>query len=133
MGSSVKLVRPNGVTFTSDTLIDVNDYTYDGDDIVVDGCTLTVNGEHQFDSLQVINGRVVTHSAAAYGGKHLFSCSQVLPYFSRIPTRIVYNVAIQIWANFIKVESEKEMKSFISQLSLVPKSVLLRSQCAVKI
>ena len=31
-----------GVTFTSDTLIDTGDATYDGQDVVVDGCVLTV-------------------------------------------------------------------------------------------
>lgn len=55
------------VTFTTDKLIDANDYSYDGNDIVVDDCTLTVNGKHQFNSLQVINGGVVTHSAAMTG------------------------------------------------------------------
>ena len=50
-------------TFTSDTLIGAGNTTYDGDDIIVDGCTLTVNGAHSFASLQVIGGGVVTHSA----------------------------------------------------------------------
>ena len=60
-------VTVKGTTFTSDTLIDVNDYTYEGDDVVVDGCTLTVNGVHTFNSLQVINNGIVTHSAATAG------------------------------------------------------------------
>ena len=56
-----------GVTFTSDTLIDAGNYNYDGNDIIVDGCVLTVNGVHAFDSLEVINGGMVTHSAAEAG------------------------------------------------------------------
>ena len=53
------------VTFTVDTLIAEGDTTYDGEDVVVDGCTVTINGAHAFNSLQVINGGVVTHSAYA--------------------------------------------------------------------
>ena len=56
-----------GVTFTSDTLIDTNNFTYDGNDIIVDGCVLTINGQHQFNSLQIINAGVLTHSAATAG------------------------------------------------------------------
>jgi len=50
------------ITFTNDTFIDSGDVTYDGQDIIVNGCTLTVNGVHNFNSLQVINDGVVTHS-----------------------------------------------------------------------
>ncbi|KPK03451.1 MAG: hypothetical protein AMJ56_19095 [Anaerolineae bacterium SG8_19] len=55
------------VTFKSDTLIDTNDYSCDGNDIIVDGCTLTVNGTHEFNSLQLINNSIITHSAATTG------------------------------------------------------------------
>ena len=41
--------------FTSDTLIDVGDTTYDGQDIVVSGCTLTANGDHAFLSMAVLD------------------------------------------------------------------------------
>jgi RHS repeat-associated protein len=41
--------------FTSDTLIDVGDTTYDGQDIVVSGCTLTANGDHAFLSMALTN------------------------------------------------------------------------------
>ncbi|MBU0639235.1 MAG: hypothetical protein KKB50_10260, partial [Planctomycetes bacterium] len=54
-----------GETFTTDTYIGPDDTTYDNDDIVVDGCVLTVDGAHPFNSLQVINGGTVTHSANA--------------------------------------------------------------------
>jgi hypothetical protein len=51
-----------GVTFSEDTYIGPGDATYDNEDIVVDGCTLTVDGTHPFNSLLVINNGVVTHS-----------------------------------------------------------------------
>src|SRR5713226_6964243 len=52
------------VSITTNTLIDVGDTTYDGQDIVVNNCTLTVNGQHAFGSLQAVNNAVVTHAAA---------------------------------------------------------------------
>lgn len=55
------------VTFTTNTLIDANDNTYEAQDIIVDGCTLTINGQHQFNNLEVINSGMVTHSAADSG------------------------------------------------------------------
>ena len=55
------------VTISTSTLIDVGDTTYEGKDIIVTGCTLTVNGSHAFNSLQVANAAVVTHSPAAAG------------------------------------------------------------------
>ncbi|MFH1745535.1 MAG: dockerin type I domain-containing protein [Planctomycetota bacterium] len=53
------------VTFTENTYIGPTDTTYDNDDIIVDGCTLTVDGAHPFNSLQIINSGIVTHSANA--------------------------------------------------------------------
>jgi len=41
--------------------------TYDAQDIVVSGCTLTVNGPHSFNSLQIISAGILTHTAAANG------------------------------------------------------------------
>ena len=55
------------VTISTSTLIDVGDTTYEGKDIIVTGCTLTVNGSHAFNSLQVISTALVTHSPAAAG------------------------------------------------------------------
>ena len=54
-------------TFTTDTLIDCGNTTYDGQDIIVDGCELTVNCAHTFNSLAVINGGVLTHSVGVPG------------------------------------------------------------------
>ena len=49
------------ITFTSDTTIDAVDHTRDANDIIVDGCTLTIDGVHDFSSLQIINGGILTH------------------------------------------------------------------------
>jgi hypothetical protein len=54
-------------TFTTDTTISSGNATYDGQDIVVSGCTLTVNGPHAFNSLQIISAGILTHTAAANG------------------------------------------------------------------
>ena len=54
-------------TFSTDTFIGVGDTTYDEQDIVVSGCTLTVNGPHSFNSLQLTSGGILTHSVAASG------------------------------------------------------------------
>ena len=55
------------VTFTTDTTINAGDATYDAQDIVVSGCTLTVNGPHSFNSLQIVSSGILTHTAAASG------------------------------------------------------------------
>ena len=55
------------VTFTHDAFISFADQTHDGQDIVVTNCTLTVDGSHAFNSLQVLNGGVLTHSPFTYG------------------------------------------------------------------
>lgn len=57
----------NAVTFTANTTIAAGDTTYDGQDITVSGCTLTANGPHAFHSLVLMNGAVLTHSAAPSG------------------------------------------------------------------
>jgi hypothetical protein len=51
-----------GVTFTTDTYISGSNMSYEGQDIIVDRCTLTVDSAHSFNSLQVKNGGIVTHS-----------------------------------------------------------------------
>src|ERR1039458_3716218 len=55
------------VTISSSTLIDAGNTIYEGKDLIVMGCTLTVNGPHAFNSLQVIDAALVTHSPAAAG------------------------------------------------------------------
>jgi hypothetical protein len=55
------------VVFTSNTTIAIGVTTYDGQDIVVSNCTLTVNGPHSFASLLVTSNGLVTHSPAPTG------------------------------------------------------------------
>jgi hypothetical protein len=55
------------VTFTNDTAISFNNTNYDGADIVVTNCTLTVDGMHLLASLQLQNGANLTHTFAADG------------------------------------------------------------------
>ncbi len=52
------------VVFTSHTAIGVGNTTYDGQEIVVSNCTITINGPHSFASLLVTNGGAITHSPA---------------------------------------------------------------------
>ena len=55
------------VTFTNDTVISFNNTNYDGLDIVVTNCTLTVDGIHAFATVQVLNAGNLTHSYAPDG------------------------------------------------------------------
>ena len=51
------------VTFTTDATIGCDDMMYEGDDIIVSGCMVTIDCAHSFASLSVINGGIVTHTA----------------------------------------------------------------------
>jgi hypothetical protein len=55
------------ITFTNDTAISFRNTNYDGADIVVTNCTLTVDGPHAFASVQVLNGGSLTHSFVPSG------------------------------------------------------------------
>ena len=61
------------VTFTNETFI--ADTSYDGQDIVVSGCTVTVDGSHSFNSLQLTNGGVLTHPATTASQEHSLKLS----------------------------------------------------------
>jgi hypothetical protein len=50
------------VTFFTPVTIAESDTTYDGQDIVVSGCAVTINGVHSFASLTVQDGGTITHS-----------------------------------------------------------------------
>ena len=69
---TLSLTGAKAITFTTDTTIGAGDTTYDGQDIVVSNCTLTVNGPHNFSDFQVISNGAVTHSAAPYGEANNF-------------------------------------------------------------
>ena len=61
---SLLATAAQAVVFTTNTVIEAANTTYDGQDITVNNCTLTVDGPHAFNSLQVRSGGVVTHSPA---------------------------------------------------------------------
>ena len=55
------------VTFTNDTALSFDNPAYDGQDIIVSNCTLTVEGPHTFASLRVAAGATLTHSVSPTG------------------------------------------------------------------
>src|SRR6266446_4946748 len=57
----------HAATFTSHTLIGINNTNFDGQDIAVTNCTLTVDGSHAFLSVNLLNGAVLTHSSSTNG------------------------------------------------------------------
>ena len=57
-------------TFTTNALITEADTSFDGQDIVIDGATLTVDGRHYFNSLLLTNGAVLTHSSCTASETH---------------------------------------------------------------
>ncbi len=54
-------------TFTTNTDIAATNMAYDGMDIIITNCTVTVDGPHSFNSLHVETGGVLTHSFVASG------------------------------------------------------------------
>ncbi|VGO17042.1 hypothetical protein PDESU_05636 [Pontiella desulfatans] len=55
------------ITITTDTYIGLGNAVNDNADIVVSGCTLTVDGSHAFASLTLNNSAVLTHSPYGTG------------------------------------------------------------------
>ena len=63
---TLSLTGANAITFTTSFHIPAGNTTWDGDDIIVQGCTLTVDGPHSFRSL-TLNGAVLNHTPAPNG------------------------------------------------------------------
>src|SRR6266853_3164483 len=63
----IQLSPAYAITFTGDTHIGVNDITFDGMDIIVSNCTLSVDGPHDFAGIQIVTGGVITHTFAGSG------------------------------------------------------------------
>lgn len=55
------------LVIVADAVITANDSTHDGKDLIVDGCVLTIDGNHTFDSLRIAAGGIVTHTANVSG------------------------------------------------------------------
>jgi RHS repeat-associated protein len=51
------------VVFDTATTIDEANFTFDGQDILIEGATIAIDGAHDFGSVHVINGGVLTHTA----------------------------------------------------------------------
>src|SRR5262249_28603364 len=64
---SLSFGQARAVTFTNDTLIGFNNSAYDGADIVITNCTVTIDAVHAFNNLTIRQGGVVTHSGATNG------------------------------------------------------------------
>ncbi len=60
------------VIFDSNTTIEADDYTYDEEDIIIDDCVLTVNGQHDFNSMHIKGYATVTHTVEYFNGFDLF-------------------------------------------------------------
>jgi hypothetical protein len=56
------------VLFTSDTSIGSTDTNYDGEDIIVLGCTVTIDGPHAFSDMLIVGDGLVTHSEITNAG-----------------------------------------------------------------
>jgi len=63
--SLIMVATGQAVVFTAATQIAVDNHTYDGTDVTVDGCMLTIDGAHGFSNFEIVNGGSVTHSPSA--------------------------------------------------------------------
>jgi YD repeat-containing protein len=59
--------------FTTPTTISETNTTYEGKDLLINGTTVTIDGPHNFDSVQLINGAVLTHLANTATQTHLLN------------------------------------------------------------
>ncbi len=64
---TLSLTGAKAITFTNDTAIGAGNTAYDGQEVAVSGCTLTVDGVHSFATLVLAGGAVLTHSPAPAG------------------------------------------------------------------
>jgi hypothetical protein len=68
IGICLTLVHPaRSAVFTSDASIGFDNTNYEGQDIVVIGCTLTIDGPHAFSDVLVIDNGLLTHSSSSNG------------------------------------------------------------------
>ena len=65
--TSSALLCHASVTLTNDTLVGSTNLDFEGLDLVVTNCTVTIDGGHSFASLRILSGGILTHSFAASG------------------------------------------------------------------
>lgn len=58
----VEALTAHAITFTNDTLVSAGNTNFDGQDIAITNCTLTVDGFHSFASVRISNAGTLTHS-----------------------------------------------------------------------
>jgi hypothetical protein len=71
----------HAAVFTSDTLIGPDNIFFDGDDLTLSNCTVTVDGPHNFANVHVLAGGVLTHSFSTNGflpNRHILGELQTL-------------------------------------------------------
>src|SRR5262249_2301342 len=56
--------------FSSPMTISESNAAYDGQDIAIKGTAVTIDGAHNFDSVHLIDGAVLTHSATTSSSTH---------------------------------------------------------------
>jgi hypothetical protein len=66
-------VAAPAIDLTTDTTIGPLDTGYDGTDIVISNCTVTVDGWHSFNSLLITNGGSLTHTYLSSGNGALYT------------------------------------------------------------
>jgi len=72
------------IEFFRATTISATNSAYDGQDLIVNGVILTIDGSHQFNSVQLLNGAVLTHSLSPTTQLELTSNTFVIDTNSRI-------------------------------------------------
>ena len=72
------------VVISISTQINVSNTSLDGSDLIVSNCTLTINGNHPFNSLQLTNGGVLTHSAGVSNSFLVVSGNMTIDGASRV-------------------------------------------------
>jgi hypothetical protein len=81
LGIAALGVPAKAAIFTSDAIIAPENVFFDGDDLVLSNCTVTVDGPHNFASVHVLAGGVLTHSFSTNGllpNRHILGEIQTL-------------------------------------------------------
>ncbi len=76
MAYSIELVQA--------TTISASNSSYDNQDLIINGTVLTIDGSHQFNSVQLINGAVLTHSLSSTAKLELTSNTFIIDATSSI-------------------------------------------------
>src|SRR5262245_53997466 len=64
---TLPLTCASAILFTNDTLIRFDNTNYDGQDISLTNCAVTIDGVHTFASVQILKGGKLTHDTGTNG------------------------------------------------------------------